>query len=207
MTRGAWLGLALACAAATAHAEPALQADAATSSAPAADSAAEERAREANLESTAPRHGTTFSAMLGGATFLGLGTQNSVGRGPAVSFRLGHVATPRTVLTFELTAMSMLHAVGGQTYPNTHGNLLAGAQYYTSSSLWVRGAGGFGIYDRRGDPMHTQPIAGPAGAFGIGIDLVRRHYLVLDLEVTLVGMVNREGVLTNGALGLGLNYY
>ena len=61
------------------------------------DPYAEEQAREANLVSNAPREGMTFSAALG----LGLTLGDGVGRGPGVSVRLGHVATPRTVLTFD----------------------------------------------------------------------------------------------------------
>jgi hypothetical protein len=42
---------------------------------------------------------------------------------------------------------------------------------------------------------------------GAGYDIVRRGWFALDVELDLIGMINREGVLTSGSLGLGVNYY
>ena len=61
-----------------------------TATSRAAGSDAAEAADEANLESNAPRAGMTFSVALGAGITMGDG----VGRGPALSFRIGHVATP-----------------------------------------------------------------------------------------------------------------
>ena len=174
------------------------------------DRGAEEKATEANLESNAPREGVTIGLVLGGATFVGAGTQDAIGRGTAISARLGHVATPRTVITFELTLLNMLHDdAAGALHANTNGNILAGAQYYTSTNLWVRFAGGLGGFTRTGYvPMTLDTtMYGPAALFGIGVDLFRRSKFTLDVQGMTIAMVNSEGVLVTFGLGLGVNYY
>ncbi len=172
------------------------------------DPAAEEKASEANLKSNAPREGVTISAVLGGATFVGIGTQNAVGRGAAVSVRLGHVATPHTIITFEANAMNMAHEIAKTVYLNTQAAALVGAQVYTSPSLWLRGAGGLAAFGRTGaDPTMNSTLVGPAALFGIGVDILRRHFFTLDLQLASIAMVNSEGVLVTGSLGLGVNYY
>jgi hypothetical protein len=171
------------------------------------DPQAEAAASEANLESITPRAGMTMSFAVGGALFLGGG--GGVGRGGLITARLGHVMTPSTVLQLELVGGSMLHTIAtdSKIYRNDDVNFTVGAQYYTSPSLWFRGGGGFGVYTRNDGPNMTQTLPGLAGVFGIGVDLIRRHYFVLGLETYSVGLINRSGLLVSSALGIGISYY
>jgi hypothetical protein len=196
VTRGCALAIVVAASAGIASADD-----------PKPDRGAEEKATEANLESIAPREGVTISAALGGATFFGLGTQNAVGRGGQGSLRLGHVATPRTIITFELTFMNMLHEENKQVFTNTEASLLAGAQRYTSQSLWLRGAAGASAFVRTGLPGSNSTLIGPSALFAIGLDLLRRHLFTLDLQLTTIGMANSEGVVATIGFALGANYY
>ena len=70
--------------------------------APSIDPAAA-RAADANLESTASRRWFTGALALGPSITIGNGT----GNGGALSLRLGQVATPHTVITFEIAGGSM----------------------------------------------------------------------------------------------------
>jgi hypothetical protein len=171
-----------------------------------ADERAEEAASEANLESNAPRAGVTFSASVGAGLTMGDG----VGRGPALSFRLGHVATSSTVLTFEITGGSLLHQPAGMNPPILHNDyisLMAGGLHYVNRSLWLRGAGGATTYTiDTGSDKHVH--GGVGGLVGAGIDLARWHYLVLGLETFgQMSLVATRGVMFNSGLCLGLTYY
>lgn len=170
-------------------------------------------AAEANLESTENRRGLTFAGSLGGGLILGFGINDSVGRGPSVSLRLGHVATRRTVITFELSVTAALHkpAMTSSTATNTNTNLLAGALHYVNSSLWLRFSGGLGVYHgsqvtlsdgRLGDVT----LVGPAVLGGVGVDLARFKAAVLGLEVATSAMINSDGVLVASGLNLGLSF-
>jgi hypothetical protein len=177
--------------------------------APSPDPVAEEAASEANLESNAPRAGMTFSFSVGGGLTMGDG----VGRGPSVSFRIGHVATRTTVLTFELTIGSLLHQREGETviHHNDFAGLLAGGLHYVNSSLWLRGAGGLVVYTTDNDAMHSETHPshpGAGGLFGVGIDLARWHYLVLGLEAYgEMAVISTKGLMFNSGFCLGLTYY
>jgi len=171
-------------------------------------------ASEANLESTENRRGLTFAGSLGGGLILGFGIKDSVGRGPAVSLRLGHVATRRTVITFEIGVTAALHKPAGMNtslQTNTNTNLLAGALYYANPSLWVRFGGGLGVY--RGNQVTLSSgaignvmLAGPAVLGGIGVDIARFKSAVLGLEVGTSAMINSDGVLVASGLNLGLSF-
>ncbi|MEO6772295.1 MAG: hypothetical protein ABI467_04645 [Kofleriaceae bacterium] len=171
------------------------------------DPAAEQAASEANLESNAPRAGVTFSVAVGAGLTMGDG----VGRGPAASLRVGHVATPSTVLTFEITGGSLLHQDLGSTkvHHNDDFSLMAGALHYVNHSLWVRGAGGLTVYTTDNTPPELHSAhAGIGGLVGVGIDFVRWHYLVLGLETFgQLSIVSTKGLLLNNGLCLGLSYY
>src|SRR5512140_931932 len=169
---------------------------------PAADSRAEEQASEANLVSNAPRAGVTFSAALGGGLIMGDG----VGRGPAASFRLGHVATSKTVLTFEIAAGSLLHEpMAGDLRHNDLAHLMAGALYYAGPSVWIRGAGGLTLYTVSDPGQSNKPHSGVGGLGGVGIDLVRWHYLVLGIEsFATLSIVSTRGLMLGSGLCLGL---
>lgn len=173
-----------------------------------------EYAADANLESTANRQGLTFAASVGGGLIVGFGIDGSTGRGGSVDLRLGHVATPRTVITFELGATIVLHGtvmneMDSATYTNTDVNLLAGAQYYVSESLWVRFAGGVGTYQashvQRSDNNVFVDVqqTGPAVLGGIGLDVARFKWAVLGVEIGTSAMI-RSGVLIASDLRLGV---
>ena len=184
----------------TATAEPANNADPDKS-----DPLAREAAEEANLESNAPRAGLTLSAAVGGS--LVVGSDGGVGKGGALSLRLGHVATPHTVITFEIVGGSYFHSVtSGATKRNDDVNVLAGAQWYTTPGLFLRAAGGFGTYTKV-DASLTTNYPGPAGLVGFGYDLFRRHYLVLGVEGFGIGKIARDGIHTFFGFCFGLSYY
>ena len=192
-------------------------ADATKPTAPPVDDApdpAVQDASEANLESTENRRGLTFAGSLGGGLILGFGIKDSVGRGPAVSLRLGHVATRRTVITFEVGVTAALHKPAGMNtslQTNTNTNLLAGALYYVNPSLWVRFSGGLGVYHGSQVTLSSGAIgdlmlAGPAVLGGVGVDVARFKSAVLGFEVGTSAMINREGVLLASGLNLGLSF-
>jgi hypothetical protein len=169
-------------------------------------------AADANLESTANRQGLTFAASIGVGLTVGFGIDGSTGRGGSLDLRLGHVATPRTVITFELGTTIALHkpAMNAATDTNTDTNLLAGAQYYVNPSLWLRFAGGLGVYQangvRRSDGMlgDVQQV-GPAVLGGVGLDLARFKWAVLGVEIGTSAMIN-SGVLIASDLRVGLAF-
>ena len=171
-----------------------------------------EDAAEANLETTESRSGLTFAIQIGGGLTAGFGITDSVGRGGSISLRLGHVATRRTVITFELTGTAALHkaATMSSTKANTDANLLAGAQYYVNRSLWLRAAGGVGVYTRRDVRGATGnqdvTLVGPAALGGIGVELLRFKWAVLGFEIGTSAMVSRDGLLIASGAGLDLSF-
>lgn len=180
----------------------------------AADPAVQDAA-EANLESTESRRGFTFAASLGGGLIVGFGIDGSVGRGGSLSLRVGHVATRRTVITFELEACAALHkaATMGETLTNTDVNLFAGGQYYVNRSLWLRVAGGVGVYTRRDKQLVAGQVttvnttfAGPAALGGLGIELLRFKSAALGVEAGTSAMINRDGVVISTGLGLDVSF-
>jgi hypothetical protein len=174
------------------------------------DEIADIESREANLESKEPRKGFTFAGAVGGGIMIG--GDIGVGRGPSLSFRLGHVATRKTIITFELTTTGGLHKAGsmGETLTDSNTGLLAGAQRYTSGSFWVRASGGLTVLVTNLKSDGTggdKPIAGLGALAGGGLDLARWGYLVLGLEAFGLASVSRDGVKAQLAFGLGLTYY
>ena len=164
--------------------------------------------QDANLESNAPRTGVVLAAAIGGGLVLGEG---GVGRGPSASFRVGHVATRDTVITFELTGGSRLHrdAVSGNTplYHDDDYNLMAGALTYVLPSLWLRGAAGLSALADE-TAMGTAHHVGGAGLFGIGIDLVKLRSFAIDLESWgMVSLVTQQGAVFDSGLCVGFTYY
>ncbi len=161
-------------------------------------------AEEANLASNAPRDGFMFAAAVGAGLTMGDG----VGRGPAISFRIGHTATRTTELTFEITGGSLLHQPPGSgVRHNDFIGAMAGAQHYLAASFWVRGAAGPVTYTE--DLGTDQAVhGGIGGTVGFGIDLARWHYLVLGIETfgTVAAVATRGGMFNSG-LCLGLSYY
>jgi hypothetical protein len=168
-------------------------------------SRAEEQASEANLQSIAPRAGVTFSASAGGGLILGDG----VGRGPAVSFRLGHVATLRDVLLLDISISTLLHEpMPSDLRTNILSSITAGGLHYTSGSLWVRGGAGLLLYTVDDVGKSKSPHLGGGGTVGIGVDLARWRYLVLGLEAFGTGgIVATKGLMVTSGICLGLTYY
>jgi hypothetical protein len=178
------------------------------------DARAVQAGEESNLVSNAPRSGLTLSMSLGAGLVLGGNAGNlgdtGVGRGPSVSFRVGHVATRDTVITFELTGGSRLHETnvsGSPLYHDDDYNLMAGALLYVAPSFWIRGAGGLSVISFE-DSTGTMPRAGISGLFGLGLDFVRWRQLVLGLETWgMTSIVAVRGVVFDSGLCLGLTYY
>jgi len=170
-------------------------------------------AADANLESTENRSGLTFAAAFGGGLILGFGIKDSVGRGGSLSLRLGHVATKRTVITFEIAGTAALHkpAMESRTETNTNTDLLAGALYYMNPSLWVRFAGGIGVYQGRQVTLSTGQLgnvtlSGPAMLAGVGVDLARFKSAVLGLEFGTSAMLSNDGVLLASSAHFGVSF-
>ena len=118
---------------------------------PAPDEVADVESAEANLEPTMaqePRKGLSLALAAGGGILMG--GDIGVGRGPTFSLRLGHTATRKTNITFELVRNDALHnqkgvgagAMEGPTLYDINVGLFAGAQHYTSRSFWLRAATG-----------------------------------------------------------------
>ena len=169
------------------------------------DEIADIEAREANLESKDPRDGLAFAVSLGGGVTIG----SHVGRGPALSLRLGHVATRETSITFELAFASELHRANltGPTLTDTTGVLLAGAQSYLGRSTWIRGGLGLGALTKDIGGDMTKPMFGGAALFGGGLDLARWGYVVLGFETAALASLTRDGFKFQLGLNLGLSYY
>ena len=175
---------------------------------PPPDPIADIESAEANLESDAPRSGLMFALAVG--TGLLMGGDIGIGTGGAVSLRVGHVATRRTVITFELTATGALHKRGTDDAPvtDTNAGLFAGAQSYASPSTWIRVAGGPTVFNANvGDADARRTVAGVGGLLSGGLDIARWGYLVLGLEALTMGSVTRDGVKFQLGFALGLSYY
>ena len=169
------------------------------------DPAAQHAADEANLVSNAPRSGVTAALAIVGNTIIG----KEVGRGAGLSVRLGHVATPRTIITFEISGGSLLHTPDGgkTTLVNTNANFLAGAQYYVAPSFWLRFSGGLATYAVDDGPLGQSTHLGGAACVGFGLDFARLGRLVLGAEGFAITSVTSAGPLFDASLGLGVSYY
>ena len=172
------------------------------------DEVADVESREANLEANDPRSGLTFTFAPGGGTMIG----NGVGRGFALSIRLGEVATRRTVITFEFAGTNALHrqSTDGPVLQDSNFGLFAGAQTYRTSYLWLRGAGGLTFLVRNAMKDGTggeQPLTGVGGIAGIGFDLLRSGYFVAGLEAMGLASVSSDGFKVQIGVQLNLSHY
>lgn len=168
------------------------------------------RVGDSNLVPNGPRDGFSFTFAIHGSLVVGTGEHGDVGNGPGVSLRLGHTMSPDTIFTMEIASASMLHEHAGTLFTNKAGALIFGAQHYAQESLWFREGLGFGGYQRDGVltvPGGTDNLGGPVGLFGVGVDIVRRHHVVLGAEAMGWLMLNKGGFTTFSGLGLGLSYY
>jgi hypothetical protein len=170
-----------------------------------ADSLAQGKAEESNLEANGPRQGVTFTAAFGPGLFIANHAQSNILAG---TFRLGHVATPNTILTFELTGGTLTHSLANETLIDTSGSALIGAQYYVAPSVWLRGSVGATVHTVDNGPMGTHVATGPAVAGGAGIDIVRKHLWVYGIEIFTIASYNRDGaIFTGGLCLLALSHY
>jgi hypothetical protein len=172
---------------------------------PAVDPNAQASGSEANLESIAPRDGMTYAGSIGGGMIISQGKSAAV---PTLDLRLGHVATPTTIITLELVGGTYAHklAMTGGTLIDTQTSLLVGAQVYIAPSVWVRGGVGLGSHNTD-DGTGLAPHGGLSGIFGAGVDLVRWHYWVLGLEGFVNGTFAKGGYTSLGGMGFGLAHY
>jgi hypothetical protein len=143
----------------------------------------------------------------------GFGISDSVGRGGALSLRLGRVATRRTVITIEADASVTLHThgPGAPTKANNDTGVFAGAQYYASPWLSLRLGAGVGVYTERGlRPAGTmlpdeRTTIGPAVLGGIGVDFARVKWAVFGVEASTWAIIT-SGVLLASSLKLGVAF-
>jgi hypothetical protein len=174
------------------------------------------RAADANLETLEKRRGLTLGVMVGPSLTFGA----DVGTGGALTLRMGQVATPSTVVSFELNGAAVFHRVEdpadpdapGRLVANSNSSLLAGVQYWVNPSLFLRAGAGIGNYhcNECGAPdasgmRRTDKYAGVAGGIGAGIDVVRWGSLVVALEVHSVTLFTVDGMLSNNSLGLAFS--
>ena len=179
-----------------------------TAKQPPPDEIADVESLEANLESNEPRKGFTFAIAAGGGIRLAGGVAN----GPVLSLRLGHVATRKTVITFELIRTDAYHkqATMDPTVSDLNNGLFVGAQRYVKPIAWVRAAGGLAVLVKNADKDGTggeDPVAGVGGLIGGGIDIARWGYFVIGFEVVGMASVSKDGLKAQGGLSLGFSYY
>jgi hypothetical protein len=168
------------------------------------DANADHTASEANLESNAPRQGTTFSVSLGGGLIINNGTSDPV---TALSLRLGHVATAADDITLEVTAGTYFREQGNSTLTDSSTSFLLGDQHYLLPALWLHVAAGLNVHRMDNGPTSTTTRVGPTGAFGLGLDLLRRHLFVIGLESFGILAIESGGAVVTSVLGLNVSYY
>jgi len=213
---GGALTTAAAPASTTAPAAPAT-ATAAAPTTPAATDAADPavaQAAEANLESVANRRGVTWGFAFGGGLLAGFGIEDSVGRSGNAVVRVGHVATPNTVISLALDIAGTQHKRTKMSDVATNASIgfSLSAQRYINPSLWLRFGGGVAIYVASDIDMTGKVTGGdlttwgPMGVFGLGLDVLRWRSLVFDLEATTTMAATGEGVLFSTSAGFGLSF-
>ncbi|MBA3453744.1 MAG: hypothetical protein H0T42_11685 [Deltaproteobacteria bacterium] len=168
------------------------------------------RAGEANLESLARRRGFTFGASLGPSVTIGKST--GTGTGATLSLRLGQVATPRTVISFELNGSAQLRRIAlneteSELRTNSVASFLAGAQFWFAPSMWIRISGGFGLTtcQKCKDDMDTRRGT-LAGGGGLGIDIVRWRGTVLVVEAYNVTQISKDGLQTTLVSAIAISF-
>jgi (2Fe-2S) ferredoxin len=174
---------------------------------PKPDPIAQSTANDANLESNAPRQGVTVSATVGPGLLI---ANHTVGTSGSVALRLGHVATPTTILQLEIIGSAYPHTQGmvnSPTLVDTSTSFLIGAQQYVGPSLWLHLGGGINNHVIDQTPLPSIHHIGVAAVGGGGLDIVRRHLWVLGLEVYGILAVNSTGALFNAAFALTLSHY
>jgi hypothetical protein len=160
-------------------------------------------AGDANLESDSRRKGIILQAGIGGGLMLGIGVDGVTGNGPSGSFRIGHVATRNSLVTLELSTVTLRHAVNAtmdsDQYIDQDTSIMLGGQFYINPALWLRVAAGIGGYRGKhvGENALDVSLTGPAGAVGAGVEVIRFKRWAIGLEMFTVGMINRDGLMSS----------
>jgi hypothetical protein len=173
------------------------------------DPSAIEQASDANFDEDAPHHGFRIEGAVGPADQLAFGIEQSSGRGPGASLRLGAAATRNVALLFSIDFTSYLSQVANKPVElNSSVVLSLGPQIYVRDAIWLRFGFGFGSYQRRTDSSSAPEklYAGPAGQVGAGYDVVRRDRFALSVQFTLLGAIYRDGFIGGGIFGVGIAY-
>ena len=174
------------------------------------------RAGEANLESLAKRREFTFGAALGPSVTIGKTT--GTGTGATLSLRLGQVATPNTVISFQLNVGGILRRVATGMDPmgkpttdlrtSTISSFLAGAQYWFGPSIWIRMNGGLAVTtcEKCTTAGADTRRAGLAGGAGLGVDVLRVRGLVLGVEAYNISQITKDGLQTTLVSSISLMF-
>ena len=160
------------------------------------------------VESTARHQGYHVTLAVGGGLSVGIGLDNSIGRGPSASLRLGRMAGERLAFTVELANITLLRKAGsdGPTRTDLGNNFLIGTQLYVNRTLWLRLGVGVGSFIVDNGSMMDKPIfSGPSGVAGGGLDLIRFRRAAIGFEVMSLGMIVNHGLLTNTAFMLDVS--
>lgn len=181
------------------------------------DPVAEDTANESNLVSNVHHDKLSVTGAIGGGLILGDG----VGRGAAGSFRIGF--RHRSIVeTLELNVGTLFHQPDGpqpeKVLHNDDVSVMGGIQYYSTPSLWFRGAAGLTVYTVESEttPPAPTPVMrlpdqvhfGGGALFGLGIDIVRLRHFVLDVEMfAVLSVVGTKGLMSMNGLCLGGSFY
>ncbi len=177
------------------------------------DPVARRAGEEANLEPVTPRRGLVGGASLGPSFTTG----ETTGTGGALHLRLGHVASPTTVILFELGGATMFKRIDQSSgrITDSVSHFVAGVQHWFAGSLSVRLGGGIGAFQctmclddsTPGSGDRTTFVRpGVAGTLAVVVDVVRARSVVVSVEGVSVLQVGRGGVLSNNSLNVGLSF-
>ncbi len=189
--------------------------------APVPDASALRQAQEENFDPEGPRHGISL-----GAFFMGwqqIGTVDDAGRGGGVGLRLGTPASYDTQIWLELVAgafpnneaeqcATAMDREGCLSYIESSAALVATAQRYLNTNLWLRGGGGFATYTqvvRVGvdEVEERRARAGLAVLASAGVDVVRFRSSRVSLETILTLHRFSSGWIFDMGFGFGVTYY
>jgi hypothetical protein len=168
-----------------------------------------ERAAAHGVEPKGRHQGFNFTAALGGGLTVGVGIDDSVGRGPSGSFRFANAASEHFAFVAEVVSVTMFHQVrgtdesAGPTRTDQGNAFLLGMQFYVNRSLWLRVGGGIGGF-RFDEGPNVDPtiLPGLGGVGGGGFDLVRWKKTAIGIEMMTFALATRDGLLTTTAFML-----
>lgn len=170
------------------------------------DSRAAAMSAESNLEW--PRSGFRASAAIGPAMQIGVGIDDSSGKGGGISLRVGTASGPRLAWLLELASTGYAaENVDLEAKLNSSSLLTLGAQVHVTEAVWVRFGAGLATFVQRSETGQPE-FAGVGSTFGAGYDVVRRGDLALSLELAALGaFYDGDSLVTSSVLALGVTYY